>query len=238
MMCNLGTREGFTDTTNRFAGVWPGSKLFFETLREQGALIGVAIDPLTSHECGNQRYLAIPWLDHCLAARLPRKPGAPLNAMPSREAWLADLTDPGKATTPPVPFKEYSGVKARCVWLPDKAIAAAWYQYIQDTAVPDKSPPPAPRHVEVRGAELTWDAEADPDSGLAQFLIERDGVVVATVAGQGRNPYGRPVFQGLQYSDTPPQPLPVFKYTDPAPTPGVRHRYRVVSVNTAGLKSK
>ena len=36
-------------------------------------LVGVAIDPLSSHDCGNQRYLAIPWLDACLSARLPRR---------------------------------------------------------------------------------------------------------------------------------------------------------------------
>ena len=73
MMCNLGTKEGVTDKTNRFAGVWPANEAFFLEVRSKGGLIGVAIDPLTSHECGNQRYLAIPWLDACLTARLPAK---------------------------------------------------------------------------------------------------------------------------------------------------------------------
>ena len=49
----------------------------------------MAVDPLTSHECGNQRYLAIPWLDACLSARLPKVSGDPLKAMPTDEAWLA-----------------------------------------------------------------------------------------------------------------------------------------------------
>ncbi|MDZ4289062.1 MAG: hypothetical protein U0984_13930, partial [Prosthecobacter sp.] len=77
VMCNLGTKEGVTVKDGRFAGVWSGVEFFFEAMRTKGALIGVAVDPLTAHECGNQRYLAIPWLDACLAARLPAKSGEP-----------------------------------------------------------------------------------------------------------------------------------------------------------------
>ena len=61
IMCNLGTKEGFSVKGTRFAGVWPSNKTFFETMRGKGALIAIAVDPLTSHECGNQRYLAIPF---------------------------------------------------------------------------------------------------------------------------------------------------------------------------------
>lgn len=31
-------------------------EIFFTTMRARGALIAVAVDPLSSHECGNQRY--------------------------------------------------------------------------------------------------------------------------------------------------------------------------------------
>jgi pimeloyl-ACP methyl ester carboxylesterase len=75
MMCNLGTKEGVTEKEGRFAGNWPNNQAFFTEVRSRGGLIGVAVDPLTSHECGNQRYLAIPWLDACLTARLPNPPG-------------------------------------------------------------------------------------------------------------------------------------------------------------------
>ena len=60
-------------------------------MRGKGGLVGVAIDPLSSHDCGNQRYLAIPWLDACLTARLPKKPGDPLNDMSKDAAWLAPV---------------------------------------------------------------------------------------------------------------------------------------------------
>jgi hypothetical protein len=54
----------------------------------------------------------------------------------------------------------------------------------------------------------------------------------------GKNPFGRPVFQNLQYSDTPPQPLVPMEFTDTKADPAKKHSYRVIAVNTVGLKSK
>src|SRR4051794_560350 len=88
VMCNLGTKEGVTVKGDRFAGVWPANEAFFLAVRGKGGLVGVAVDPLTSHECGNQRYLAIPWLDACLSARLPKVVRDPLQDMPAGKAWV------------------------------------------------------------------------------------------------------------------------------------------------------
>ena len=111
-------------------------------------------------------------------------------------------------------------------------------QYEKDTNVTDVTPPPAPTNLQVHGNKLTWEAEADLESGLASFIIERDGQFLANVPEQGKNPFGRPVFQNLQYSDTPTQPLVEMHFTDAKAAPGETHKYRVISVNTAGLKSK
>lgn len=238
IMCNLGTKEGVADKTNRFAGVWPGVQVFFKAMRAKDAFIGVAIDPFTSHECGNQRYLAIPWLDACLTARLPAKLGAPLKPMPASAAWLAPLNEAGTNFITPEPAGRFAGVKETSVWLPNKAIAQAWAQYVHDTAVTDVTPPRAPTNLRVQGNELTWEAEADLESGLAHFIIERDGKFLARVPDQGKNTFGRPIFQNLQYSDTPTRPLVAMRFTDTMANPGERHRYRVIAVNTAGLRSK
>ena len=90
----------------------------------------------------------------------------------------------------------------------------------------------------VRGNALTWEAEADLESGLAGFVIERDGRALANVPAQGKNPFGRPVFRNLQYSDTPTQPLVPMQFTDAKAEPGKTHTYRVIAVNTVGLQSK
>ena len=232
LMCNPGTKEGVTDKTGRFAGVWPANEVFFTEMRGKGALIGVAVDPRTAHECGNQRYLAIPWLDACLSARLPEKAGDPLKPMPIEGTWLAPLlSTEAKAAT------SFEGDPNKAIWLPNEMIAESWTQYVKDTAVADTTPPPAPSEPTVKGNELTWTADADLESGLASFVIERDGKVLATVPEAAKNPFGRPLFQGLQYSDTPAAPLVAMHYTDTTAEPGKTHQYRIIAVNTVGLKS-
>lgn len=111
-------------------------------------------------------------------------------------------------------------------------------QYVKDTAVNDTTPPPSPSNLRVNGNELTWDADADLESGLASFIIERDGQVLANLPEQGKNPFGRPIFQNLQYSDTPTQPLVPFRYVDTQADPNRKHVYRITAVNTVGGKSK
>lgn len=233
VLCNPGTKEGVTVKDGRFAGVWPANHAFFSAVRAKGGLIGVAVDPLSAHECGNQRYLAIPWLDACLTLRLPKLASGPLNDMPTRGAWLAQPTG-----FEAVPAEEFDGDPLAAAWLPNEAVARVWMQYVKDTAVTDTTPPPAPTNVRVRGNALTWEAEADLESGLAGFVIERDGKLLANVPDQGKNPFGRPVFQNLQYSDTPTQPLVAMEFRDSTAEPGKVHHYRVRAVNTVGLTSK
>ncbi len=233
MMCNPGTKEGVTVKDGRFARVWPANEVFFRTVRKQGGLIGVAVDPLTAHECGNQRYLAIRWLDTCLARRLPEDPAQPLRSMPDGDAWLA----------PPTGFKAvaaatFTGDPLEAGWLPGADVARLWMQYVKDTQVADATPPPAPNAVRLDGNRLTWDTVADLESGLAHFIIQRDGRFLARVPEDGKNRFGRPVFQNLQYSDTPTQPLVPLQFTDSQAEPGAEHVYRVIAVNTVGLKSK
>lgn len=237
LMCNLGVNEGVSDKEGRFAGVWPGVQTFFREMRKQGALAGISVDPLTSHECGNQRYLAIPWLDACLTARLPDHVGDPLSAMSADLAMVGSVDLDTAKFGSPVPANEYQGSKEASHWLPNAAVAQAWSQYVIDTAVADTTPPPAPTNLRVTGNQLTWEAEADLESGLGHFIIERDGEVLATVPTQPQNRFGRPLFQGLQYSDTPTQPLVGMEFTDTGAKVGTAHRYRVISVNTMGLKS-
>ncbi len=233
VMCNLGTKEGVTIKEGRFAGVWPANEAFFRELRGRGGLIGVAIDPLTAHECGNQRYLAIPWLDACLTARLATTSGEPLRAMSRDGVWLASPTG-----LEAVPAAQYSGDPHAAAWLPNESVARNWMQYVKDTAVTDSTPPPGPTNLRVRGNELSWEAEADLESGLAGFVIERDGQILARIPEQGKNPFGRTVFQNLQYSDTPTQPLESMHFIDGRVEPGKHHTYRVSAMNTVGLNSE
>ncbi|GAA4437736.1 hypothetical protein [Bremerella cremea] len=236
-MCNLGTKEGFTVKEGRFTGVWSGVNTFATKMREKGALISISVDPLTSHECGNQRYLAIPWLDACLTLRLPEDVGQPLASINEVDGLLTSFPEPDVAVVEPVAAEKFDGDKSKSIWFPNQAIASSWVQYMHDSKVTDSTPPPAPTSLEVNGNTLTWTAEADLESGLAPFTILRDGKSIAQVPAKSKNPFGRPLFQGLQYSDTPVQPLVEMTFVDETAEAGKKYDYQVVSENTVGLKS-
>lgn len=156
-----------------------------------------------------------------------------MNPMPKEEVWLGPILG-GEA----MPAGKYKDDALKAAWLPNETIAKSWMEYVKDTKVTDTTPPPTPTNVQLKGNKLTWDAEADLESGIAQFIIERDGKVVATLPEQGKNPFGRPIFQNLQYSDTPTQPLVPMLFVDSNLEDGKKHSYRVIAVNSAGLKSK
>jgi hypothetical protein len=153
--------------------------------------------------------------------------------MPAEAAYLARLDG-----TEAVAAAEYQGDPRQAIWLPNDAVAKAWQHYIADTAIPDTTPPPAPTNLRIAGNVLAWEAVADPESGVAAFIIERDGRRIATVPEKPANPFGRPLFQGLQYSDTPVQPLATMTFTDAQAAADSPHDYRVIAVNTVGLESR
>jgi hypothetical protein len=85
---------------------------------------------------------------------------------------------------------------------------------------------------------LTWKSEADLESGLAYFIVQRNGATIATVPKDPKNRFGRPLFQGLQYSDTPAAPLVAMQFSDTTAKANTKYTYQVIAVNTAGLKSR
>lgn len=221
----------------RFNTAWTGSQDMFLAYRKAGALACFAPDPRTSHECGDARYLAIPFFDACLALRLP-DPAAATHALrdiPAESGWLAPSDDPASGTT----FSQFPGDRAAANWLPNESLARAWAEYVATGAVSDQTPPPAPHSVRlgeiIDGRRLiTWDCQADLESGLRQFLIFRDGQLIGRVPEQPVGRFGRPLFQTMSYHDTPEQRLPVMAIRVPEATPG---EYAVKAVNSVGLES-
>ncbi len=236
ILCNPGTKE---KGDKRFDGAWTGTLAMFKAYRARGAPAGFAPDPRTSHECGDARYLAIPFFDACLAQRLPPRDSKDpkLRPVDPKQAWLADLLG-DKAE----PAATYPGKPTEAVWLPSEAVAKAWAEYVKTGAVGDATPPPAPFHVKAtpkgeQGVEITWDAEADFESGLQGFLIQRDGKDLARVPEKPVGRFDRPLFQALSYHDTPEKPLPEMRFLDRTAGPAGKHEYRVIAINGVGLKS-
>jgi pimeloyl-ACP methyl ester carboxylesterase len=221
-------------------GPWWGNLATFREYREHGALVGLAPDPRTDHECGDSRYLAIPFLEACMAQRLPEKGSEDqhLKPMDVSQAWLAPMF--GKEA---VPAAGYRGDLKESVWLPNEAVARAWAEYVSAGAVSDTTPPPAPFRVKAfyrgeRGTEITWTAIADFESGIRAFVVLRDGEELANVPRSPVGKFGRPLFQSMTYHDTPSQPLAELSYRDITAKAGEKHVYTVVTINSVGLKSE
>ncbi len=236
-MCNPGAKER---DDSRFQGAWNGTMSMFRSYRARGAPIGFAPDPRTKHECGDSRYLAIPFLDACLAARLPNEGtgGAKLRAVDLSRGWLAPVLGAEAG-----PASSYRGDLAESVWLPDDRVARTWMEYVRTGTAADATPPPAPWGVKVvrkaeGGIEITWDARADMESGLRQFLIRRDGKEIGRVPEHPAGRFGRPLFQAMSYHDTPESPLPAMRYIDTTETTGPTPDYRVIAVNGVGMESE
>jgi hypothetical protein len=231
MMANPGTKE---NGDKRFNGAWTGTLAMFKAYRAKGAPIGFAPDPLTSHQCGDQRYASIAFFDACLALRLPAT-GNTLRKIDQAKGWLSPLL--GDIAVLAADFK---GDLTTSNWLPDAAFAKAWADYVKTGATSDSTPPPAPFRVATKatdaGVEITWDAHADRESGLRQFIVKKDGVSIGRVPETPKNPFGRPLFQGMSYGDTPTQPLAAMRFVDKGAKPG--SKYEIIAVNGVGLESK
>ena len=236
IMCNPGAQE-------QGKGPWIGPLATFKEYRAQGAPIGFAPDPLTGHWCGDSRYLAIPFLDACLAMRLPDKGSKDqtLKQIDMGTAWLAPLM--GDTA---VHASTYIGNPNEAVWLPNEAIGKKWMEYVKTGEVSDTTPPPAPFNVQKTanregGIEISWNAEADFESGIGCFVILRDGEIITRVPEKPMIRFQvRPLFQSgytNSYNDSPVNPVPEMKYIDTLARSGEKHIYTVITVNSVGLTS-
>ncbi|MDA0835977.1 MAG: VCBS repeat-containing protein [Planctomycetota bacterium] len=235
MMMNPGIQE-----REKVVSAWTGATSMFAAYRAKGAPVAIAPDPRTNHECGDSRYLAIPFFDVCLAMRLPDAGSADQTLKPIDESdlWLAE---PLSETA--VPASKYSGQREEAMWLPNESLAKAWMEYVKVGSTSDKTPPPAPFDVTATalsegGVVIEWDCEADFESGLLAFEISCDGERLAQSPAEPRGRYGRPLFQGMSYHDTPDRPLLPMRFFDTDATPGMNHHYEVLAINSVGLKSE
>ncbi|MCH2588997.1 MAG: GDSL-type esterase/lipase family protein [Planctomycetales bacterium] len=200
----------------RFHTAWDGLRDMRAAYLKRGAVFfEFAPDPRTAHQCGDSRYMAIPFFDFWLEHRLPQ------------------IGQTGRPLRPAAP--------AVALW--GEHMAGKLAEYIKTGAVSDTTPPPAPSGVQVKRlengqVEVTWQAAADFESGIRAFVIERGGKRVGQVPEKPSNPFGRPLFQGMTYHDTPRPPLSAMRFVDKSASTGAVPKYSVRTINTVGLESK
>lgn len=232
MVANPGAGEKEHD---RFSVAWKGAWAMFQDYRGRGAPIAFAPDPKTDHQCGDSRYLAIPFFDACLAMRLPDDPGDPLRRASQEQAWLSDPLGNRAFTA-----AEYPGEKLAANWLPNAHVARAWEEYVTTGATSDDSQPESPTdlRLDVRDDQITlnWKCLADFESGIRQFVIYQDDHEIARIPDEPKGRFGRALFQSMSYHDTPEAPLPEMQWT--GKRIGGSTRYGVQTINGVGLASE
>ncbi|MDO4586387.1 MAG: hypothetical protein Q4C95_03730 [Planctomycetia bacterium] len=222
IMLNLGAKE--TD----ISFVWDTAWVYFQKIRAQGAKIGVMIDPETHHETGNSRYPAIRFLDICMEQRLPVVPGSSELRPMQTEVLLPanELED-----------ESHRAFVQNGIWLPCEEFVDVWKKYSADNTFEDETPPPAPTDVSIDSVGLmTWKCDADLESGLETFAIYCNGEEIAKLP-TAPTVNGRPLFQGMSYSDTPDASLPIMAFKIDPYRAEEEKVYSVAAINTAGLVS-
>lgn len=213
-----------------------GDRAMLRAWREHDAPGSLASDPHSGHDCGDSRYLAIAFLDACLAQRLADKGSGSqaLKPVGRDSGWIAPAGE-NRA----VPAPKFTGDPKTAYWLPNEATAKAWATYNETGRPFDTTPPPPPTAVrQLSAGQVTWAATADLESGLAGFIIERDGAELARLPTEPLGRVGTPLFQGLSGGDTPVQATPPMSFTDTSAKPGETHRYTVRAINASGLISE
>jgi len=230
MVANPGFKER---GHQRFKVAYSGCYEMVKDYRKRGAPIAFTPDPLSGHETRDSRYLSIPFFDECLRKRLPSKAGsAKLKQIKINKGTLTPLHKNYTGVTELAPVKK--GEQETTNWLPSKDLAEKWAEFIQKGLVGDSTPPPAPTNVKSKNGLITWNARADFESGIQAFLIIKNGKEIGRVPAKSKSSFGRPLFQGNTYHDTPAPERPEMKFEDKDTTPG---SYEVIAINSTGLRS-
>ncbi len=259
MVLNLGIRE-----KTEFKRIWDNGFPYLLAMRRHGAKISIFLDPTTGHCCGDSRYPAIRFFDVCMNQRLPEKAGsAEIRPMKTGLFVSPEEIFGEYEKIPDVGQNKENGSElvgdklkpylAEGFWLPDESFKKTWKTFQTNSVWEDETLPPAPFDVKViwsdeptdnesgtvrKKAIATWKAYADLESGLKSFIIENDGKQISEI--QGTHSVGRPVFQGLKYSDTPNLPNTENSFTQIVEIPENSNRLPVISirsVNVLGMKS-
>jgi pimeloyl-ACP methyl ester carboxylesterase len=209
--------------------------------RKAGALWAYAINPNTvtnmdGHQVHDMRFLAIPWLDACLSSRLPGPGKSKLKDMDTSFAWLGSKTS-GIIS----PDASFQGDKSEASWFPDKNIAEKWVEYMAKGTVTDNTPPPAPYDLTGTFAKnqvtLTWNAEADIESGLQTFIIYRNGSLIQNIRYTNVTKYSSTMgYQRWNDGDqASPSPAPIMTFVDTDVNDSDTYVYEISSVNWSNV---
>lgn len=167
---------------------WQTALNTFNAIRSVGGNIGIALTPYQNHNYSYVRYLAIPFFESILFQRRSTDSNKGYKFMRSvdgNKSWLGDTS-----TLNIYHANDYPGNKLYASWLPDSALASKWREYVITGTIIDRTPPPAPYDLRVDRrhnvtVSITWNADADIESGISHFNIYKDNQLVGRFPSTG-----------------------------------------------------
>ena len=118
----------------------------------------------------------------------------------------------------------------------NKSFAEKWLEFIKTGIVTDATPPlKSPYNIVARtkgnGIVISWEADADIESGIKGFKIYRNSNVIHTDSIQSKWNFQ------IDYHDNPKELHDKFEFTDRNIHKNKEYRYQVSLINQEGLES-
>lgn len=157
----------------------------FQKLRAIGGPAAIAYNPGEHHNLSRLRHMAIPFYEAALKQRLPKGMSRKLRPVNLKACWLGD-----PETREIFPVRGYEGNTEGLCLLLDEQVALKWQEYVSTNDVKDVTPPPAPyglaaERLSAGTVRISWKADADVESGIANFAVSVNGETRGTVPSDG-----------------------------------------------------
>lgn len=164
---------------------WATAVHTFLKLRAMDAPVSIAYNAGQNHNFSYIRYVAIPFYEAVMKQRMPNGENSTvMRDIDHSQTWLGD-------TLSLKIYKEsdYTGNKRSLCVFPDENTAKNWKEFVSTGTVADKTPPLAPFNVKVswrnNALEVTWEADADVESGILRFNIYNNGNLIGRIPETG-----------------------------------------------------
>ena len=198
---------------------WKPMQAMAAQLRQGGASLAVAVDPLSEHQAGNSRLVILPFFSAVMAAR---EMGAELSGRYVHRDGSESAPSPADRRDP------------EFMWLPDSTVVENYRSFVKRGTVTAVGPPKQGPELraEIRDGRpmLQWRIVPEIDSGIRSIRIYRDQRLLQE-RGPGKNRFL------AEYGDTPSPEILSDTFVDPEAAPGGSHDYAVSFVNWSGIES-
>ncbi len=163
---------------------WATAVHTFLKLRNMDAPVSIAYNAGQNHNFSYIRYMSIPFFEAVMKQRMPEGNATVMRDIDRSQRWLGDTL-----SLQIYKESEYTGSRRGLCLLPDETTAKNWKEFVSTGKVADKTPPPAPFNVKVKwvnnALEVTWEADADIESGILRFDIFKNGILVGRLPETG-----------------------------------------------------